>query len=90
MPLSETVPGGGIKFNSKLVPPYSEADEERRGVHPLAVPEGISTGEMQPALERTTWAEGAKGLSAATVSRLPAFLEAADRGGRQTLGSFAQ
>ena len=61
--------GGGIKFNSKLVPPYLKRTKNVEEFIPWLYLKGISTGEMQPALEALL-GEGATGLSAATVSRL--------------------
>ena len=67
--------GGGIKFNSKLVPPYLKRTKNVEEFIPWLYLKGISTGEMQPALEALL-GEGAKGLSAATVSRLKKCWEA--------------
>ena len=67
--------GGGIKFNSKLVPPYLKRTKNVEEFIPWLYLKGISTGEMQPALEALL-GEGAKGLSAATVSRLKKRWEA--------------
>ena len=55
---------GGIKFNSKLVPPYLKRTKNVEEFIPWLYLKGISTGEMQPALEALL-GEGAKGLSAA-------------------------
>ena len=43
--------GGGIKFNSKLVPPYLKRTKNVEEFIPWLYLKGISTGEMQPALE---------------------------------------
>ena len=67
--------GGGIKFNSKLVPPYLKRTKNVEEFIPWLYLKGISTGEMQPALGALL-GEGAKGLSAATVSRLKKRWEA--------------
>ena len=42
---------GGIKFNSKLVPPYLKRTKNVEEFIPWLYLKGISTGEMQPALE---------------------------------------
>lgn len=61
--------GQGIKFNSKLIPPYLKRTKAVEELIPWLYLKGISTGDMQPALE-TLLGEGAKGLSGNTVSRL--------------------
>lgn len=61
--------GQGIKFNSALVPPYLKRTKAIEEFIPWLYLRGISTGQMQPALE-SLLGEGAKGLSANTVSRL--------------------
>jgi putative transposase len=61
--------GTGIKFNSSLVPPYLKRTKAMEEFIPWLYLKGISTGEMQPALEALL-GEGAAGLSANTVSRL--------------------
>lgn len=61
--------GQGIKFNSRLVPPYLKRTKNIEEFIPWLYLKGISTGEMQPALEALL-GEGATGLSAGTVSRL--------------------
>lgn len=61
--------GQGIKFNSSLIPPYLKRTKAIEEFIPWLYLKGISTGEMQPALE-TLLGENAKGLSANTVSRL--------------------
>jgi transposase-like protein len=58
-----------VKFNSRLVPPYLKRTKRIEEFIPWLYLKGISTGEMQPALEALL-GEGARGLSAATVSRL--------------------
>ena len=67
--------GQGVKFNSKLVPPYLKRTKRIKEFIPWLYLKGISTGEMQPALEALL-GEGATGLSAATVSRLKKCWEA--------------
>lgn len=59
----------GIKFNSTLLPPYLKRTKSLEEFIPWLYLKGISTGEMQPALE-SLLGEGAKGLCANTVSRL--------------------
>src|SRR5690554_166424 len=61
--------GTGIKFNSSLIPPYLKRTKAMEEFIPWLYLKGISTGEMQPALEALL-GEGAAGLSANTVSRL--------------------
>ncbi len=61
--------GQGIKFNSQLVPPYLKRTRNLEEFIPWLYLKGISTGDMQPALEVLLGA-GATGLSANTVSRL--------------------
>ena len=59
----------GIKFNSTLIPPYLKRTKAVEEFIPWLYLKGISTGEMQPALEKLL-GEGALGLSANSVSRL--------------------
>ncbi len=61
--------GSGIKFNSKLVPPYLKRTKDLEEFIPWLYLKGISTGDMQPALE-TLLGKGVSGLSSNTVSRL--------------------
>ena len=61
--------GSGIKFNSRLVPPYLKRTKAMEEFIPWLYLKGVSTGEMQPALEALL-GEGATGLLANTVSRL--------------------
>ncbi|WP_445366618.1 IS256 family transposase [Methylomonas sp. BW4-1] len=63
--------GGGIKFNSSLVPPYVRKAKRVEAALPWLYLRGISTGDMQDALSVLLGAE-AKGLSPAVVSRLKA------------------
>ncbi|WP_150138808.1 transposase [Candidatus Enterovibrio escicola] len=63
------ITGSGIKFNSTLVSPYLKRTKNYRRVYPLALSaRGISTGDMQPALE-SLLGKQAKRLSANSVSR---------------------
>ena len=61
--------GQGIKFNSALVPPYLKRARAIEEFIPWLYLRGISTGQMQPALE-SLLVEDAKGLSVNKVSRL--------------------
>lgn len=63
--------GGGIKFNSSLVPPYVRKAKRVEAALPWLYLRGISTGDMQEALS-VLLGNGAKGLSPAVVSRLKA------------------
>jgi putative transposase len=63
--------GGGIKFNSSLVPPYVRKAKRVEAALPWLYLRGISTGDMQSALS-TLLGDDAKGLSPAVVSRLKA------------------
>lgn len=63
--------GGGIKFNSSLVPPYVRKAKRVEAALPWLYLRGISTGDMQDALSVLLGTE-AKGLSPAVVSRLKA------------------
>ena len=63
--------GGGIKFNSSLVPPYVRKAKRVEAALPWLYLRGISTGDMQAALS-VLLGDEAKGLSAAVVSRLKA------------------
>ena len=67
--------GSGIKFNSKLVPPYLKLTKNIEELVPWLYLRGISTDDMQPALESLLGKE-AKGLSANSVSRLKQQWEA--------------
>ncbi len=59
----------GIKFNSSLVPPYLKRTKNLEEFIPWLYLRGVSTGDMQPALE-SLLGENAAGLSPNTVSRL--------------------
>ncbi len=63
--------GGGVKFNSSLVPPYVRKAKRVEAALPWLYLRGISTGDMQDALSVLLGTE-AKGLSPAVVSRLKA------------------
>ena len=59
----------GIKFNSLLLPPYLKRSRSVEEVLPWLYLKGISTGDFSEALSALLGPE-AKGLSAATISRL--------------------
>ncbi len=61
--------GKPVTFRSALVPPYVRKTASLEAAIPWLYLKGISTGEMQPALEVLV-GPGAKGLSASTVARL--------------------
>ncbi len=61
--------GEPVTFRSALVPPYVRKTARLEAAIPWLYLKGISTGEMQPALEALVGPE-AKGLSASTVARL--------------------
>lgn len=61
--------GKPVTFHLALVPPYVRKTSSLEAAIPWLYLKGISTGEMQPALEALAVLE-AKGLSASTVSRL--------------------
>ena len=63
--------GGGVKFNSSLVPPYVRKAKRVAAALPWLYLRGISTGDMQSALS-VLLGDDAKGLSPAVVSRLKA------------------
>ncbi len=67
--------GTGIKFNSLLVPPYLKRSRSVEEVLPWLYLKGISTGDFSEALSALLGPE-AKGLSAATISRLKAKWQA--------------
>ena len=74
-PVSVQVPtvrsrqGSPVTFHSALVPPYVRKSATLEAAIPWLYLKGISTGEMQTALEALVGPE-AKGLSASTVARL--------------------
>jgi len=61
--------GGGVRFNSALLPPYLKRARSIEEPIPWLYLKGVSTGDYQEALSALL-GEGAKGLSANTVSRL--------------------
>ncbi len=61
--------GGGIKFNSALVPPFVRRSQRVSAALPWLYLKGISTGDMREALT-VLLGDEAKGLSANVVSRL--------------------
>lgn len=61
--------GHAVQFHSALVPPYVRKSRSLETARPWLYLKGISTGEMQAALEVLVGPE-AKGLSASTVTRL--------------------
>jgi len=67
--------GLGIKFNSKLVPPYLKRAKSIEDFIPWLYLKSISTGDMQATLE-SLLGEGVAGLSAGMVSRLKQSWEA--------------
>jgi len=79
-PVSVRVPkvrdrsGTRIKFTSALLPPYLRRAQSVEEVLPWLYLKGISTGDMQEALEALL-GQDAKGLSPATISRLKARWE---------------
>ena len=67
--------GEGHHFNSALLPPYLKRTKAMEEFIPWLYLKGISTGEMQPALEALL-GDGAKGLSPSVVSSLKQQWEA--------------
>jgi transposase-like protein len=63
--------GGGVKFNSALVPPYVRRSARVSAALPWLYLKGISTGDMREALA-VLLGDQARGLSANVVSRLKA------------------
>lgn len=63
--------GAGVKFNSKLVPPYVRRSARVSAALPWLYLKGVSTGDMSEALEVLV-GDDARGLSANVVSRLKA------------------
>jgi transposase-like protein len=63
--------GTGVKFNSRLVPPYVRRSSKVSAALPWLYLKGISSGDMGEAL-RILLGEEAKGLSPNVVSRLKA------------------
>ena len=71
VPKSRDRSKGGIRFSSSLIPPYLKRSQNLEDLLPVLYLKGISTGDFQEALEALL-GEGAKGLSAASISRLKA------------------
>lgn len=63
--------GNGVKFISRLLPPYLRRAESINELLPLLYLKGISAGDMQEALTALV-GEDARGLSSSVVSRLKA------------------
>ena len=61
--------GQGIKFNSKLIPPYLKRAESVEEFLPFLYLKGVSTGDFSDAL-KVLLGDDAEGLSAGTISRL--------------------
>ena len=61
--------GGGVKFNSALVPPFVRRSQRMSAALPWLYLKGISTGDMRDALTALL-GDQAKGLSPNVVSRL--------------------
>ncbi len=61
--------GSGIKFNSRLLPPYLRRTKSVDELLPWLYLKGISTGDFNEALQALL-GQQAKGLSAVTISRL--------------------
>lgn len=61
--------GGGVKFNSALVPPFVRRSQRMSAALPWLYLKGISTGDMRDALTALV-GDQAKGLSPNVVSRL--------------------
>ena len=61
--------GGGVKFNSALVPPFVRRSQRMSAALPWLYLKGISTGDMRDALTVLV-GDQAKGLSPNVVSRL--------------------
>ena len=72
----------GIKFNSRLLPPYLRRTESMEELLPWLYLKGISTGDFSEALQALL-GEQAKGLSAATISRLKSKWQEEHRQWRQ-------
>jgi len=61
--------GSGVKFNSRLLPPYLRRTKQIAELLPWLYLKGVSTGDFQEALAALLGAD-AKGLSPGTISRL--------------------
>jgi transposase-like protein len=71
MPKVRDRSGTGIRFHSRLLPPYLRRTKSLEELIPWLYLKGISTGDFQEALTALLGPQ-AKGLSAGTVSRLKA------------------
>ena len=71
VPKSRDRSAQGIRFSSTLIPPYLKRSQNLEELLPVLYLKGISTGDFQEALEALL-GEGARGLSASTISRLKA------------------
>ena len=69
IPKVRTREGEPVTFRSALVPPYVRKSRSLEAALPWLYLKGISTGEMQEALEVLVGPQ-AQGLSASTISRL--------------------
>jgi putative transposase len=69
MPKVRDRSGGGVKFNSALVPPFVRRSQRMSAALPWLYLKGISTGDMRDALTMLV-GDQAKGLSPNVVSRL--------------------
>jgi transposase-like protein len=63
--------GSGVKFNSRLLPPYLKRASSVEELLPWLYLKGVSTGDFSEALSALLGTE-AKGVSPATISRLKA------------------
>jgi transposase-like protein len=61
--------GGGVKFNSNLIPPYLRRTKNIEELLPWLYLKGVSTGDFSEALEALLGPQ-ARGLSTATIGRL--------------------
>ena len=61
--------GNGIKFNSRILPPYLKRARSIEELLPWLYLKGVSTGDYQEALSALL-GDNAKGLSSNTISRL--------------------
>jgi len=62
--------GSGIKFNSRLLPPYLRRTKQIAELLPWLYLKGVSTGDFQEALAALLGADAKGGLSPGTISRL--------------------
>lgn len=61
--------GSGIRFHSRLLPPYQRRTKQIAELLPWLYLKGVSTGDFQEALAALLGAD-AKGLSSGSISRL--------------------